>query len=278
MQLWRKDRDVAPERAGRTARRRIARRLFACRSQRRRSGFTLGRARTGSRHAPGPRQGSGSGTILSPDGLVLTNNHVVEGASAIELALPEADVAARLLGRDADTDIAVLRAETSDRLPAGRLGNSKKVRPGQVAVAIGNPFGFEFDGDGRHRQRRRPLAARPERPPDRRRHTDRCRAQPGQLRRAAGELARRGDRRQHGRHHGRAGHLFFGCLQHRAARADADSAARPRAPRAARHRRRSGAAAAADQGGHRPHAGGGRARRGGAARQPRRRRRWSRAT
>ena len=50
---------------------------------------------------------------------------------------------ARLLGRDADTDIAVLRAETSDLLPAGRLGNSKKVRPGQVAVAIGNPFGFE---------------------------------------------------------------------------------------------------------------------------------------
>src|SRR6185503_3969738 len=89
-------------------------------------------------------QGSGSGTILSPDGLVLTNNHVVEGASAIELALPDGrHVAARLLGRDGDTDIAVLRAETGDGLPAARLGNSKKVRPGQVAVAIGNPFGFE---------------------------------------------------------------------------------------------------------------------------------------
>jgi S1-C subfamily serine protease len=89
-------------------------------------------------------QGSGSGTILSPDGLVLTNNHVVEGASAIELALPDGrHVAARLLGRDGDTDIAVLRAETANGLPAARLGNSKKVRPGQVAVAIGNPFGFE---------------------------------------------------------------------------------------------------------------------------------------
>ena len=89
-------------------------------------------------------QGSGSGSILSSDGLVLTNNHVVEHASAIELALADGRrVPARVLGRDADTDIAVLRAETTDRLPAVRLGNSKRVKPGQVAVAIGNPFGFE---------------------------------------------------------------------------------------------------------------------------------------
>ena len=89
-------------------------------------------------------QGSGSGTILSPDGIVLTNNHVVEGASAIELALTDSRrVAARVLGRDPDTDIAVLRAETSDRLPAAKLGNSKKIKPGQIAIAIGNPFGFE---------------------------------------------------------------------------------------------------------------------------------------
>jgi S1-C subfamily serine protease len=89
-------------------------------------------------------QGSGSGTILSPDGIVLTNNHVVEGASAIELALNDARrISARVLGRDPDTDIAVLRAETSDRLPAARLGNSKKLKPGQIAIAIGNPLGFE---------------------------------------------------------------------------------------------------------------------------------------
>ena len=88
--------------------------------------------------------GSGSGTILSPDGIVLTNNHVVEGATGIELALTDArKIPARVLGRDPDTDIAVLRAETNDRLPAARLGNSKKVRPGQIAIAIGNPFGFE---------------------------------------------------------------------------------------------------------------------------------------
>jgi S1-C subfamily serine protease len=89
-------------------------------------------------------QGSGSGTILSPDGIVLTNNHVVEGAAAIELSLNDARrFPARILGRDPDTDIAVLRAETSDRLPAARLGNSKKLKPGQIAIAIGNPLGFE---------------------------------------------------------------------------------------------------------------------------------------
>ena len=89
-------------------------------------------------------QGSGSGTILSPDGIVLTNNHVVEGATSIELALADARrVPARILGRDPDTDIAVLRAEARDSLPAARLGNSKRVKPGQVAIAIGNPFGFE---------------------------------------------------------------------------------------------------------------------------------------
>jgi S1-C subfamily serine protease len=52
-------------------------------------------------------------------------------------------VPARILGRDPDTDIAVLRAEARDSLPAARLGNSKRVKPGQVAIAIGNPFGFE---------------------------------------------------------------------------------------------------------------------------------------
>jgi S1-C subfamily serine protease len=89
-------------------------------------------------------QGSGSGTILSPDGIVLTNNHVVEGAASIELALTDSRrFAARVLGRDPDTDIAVLRADTADRLPAARLGNSKKLKAGQIAIAIGNPLGFE---------------------------------------------------------------------------------------------------------------------------------------
>jgi len=88
--------------------------------------------------------GSGSGTIIAPDGIVLTNNHVIDGVTAIELALNDGRrIPARILGRDPDTDIAVLRAETGDRLPAAMIGNSKKVRQGQVAVAIGNPLGFE---------------------------------------------------------------------------------------------------------------------------------------
>jgi S1-C subfamily serine protease len=98
-------------------------------------------------HVRVPRMGqlgSGSGTIITPDGIVLTNNHVVDGVAGVELALVDGRrVPASILGRDPDTDIAVLRAETSDRLPAAKIGNSKKVKQGQVAVAIGNPFGFE---------------------------------------------------------------------------------------------------------------------------------------
>jgi S1-C subfamily serine protease len=89
-------------------------------------------------------RGTGSGVIVSPDGLILTNNHVVEGAREIEAAnTGDRSFRARILGRDPDTDLAVLRAETSDTLPAARLGNSKAVVPGQIAIAIGNPLGFQ---------------------------------------------------------------------------------------------------------------------------------------
>ena len=96
-------------------------------------------ARNG-RHA----QGSGSGVLISPDGLILTNNHVVDGAEEIEVSgADERRHGARVLGRDPDTDLAVLRASTSERLPSAELANSKLVRAGQVAIAIGNPLGFE---------------------------------------------------------------------------------------------------------------------------------------
>ena len=88
--------------------------------------------------------GSGSGVIVSPDGLVLTNNHVIDGAARIDLALADGRVfRARVIGRDADTDLAVLRGETTETLPAASLANSKLVRPGQIAIAIGNPLGFQ---------------------------------------------------------------------------------------------------------------------------------------
>ncbi|MBS0233263.1 MAG: trypsin-like peptidase domain-containing protein [Proteobacteria bacterium] len=90
------------------------------------------------------RQGSGSGVIVSPDGLILTNNHVIDGAQSIMLAQGDGQhFGARLVGRDPDTDLAVLRAETTERLKFARLADSKKLRPGQIAIAIGNPLGFQ---------------------------------------------------------------------------------------------------------------------------------------
>ena len=88
--------------------------------------------------------GSGSGVIISPDGLILTNNHVVESASDMEVSLADdRRFRVRVLGRDPDTDLAILRGEAHDKLPAAELGDSKNVRPGQIAIAIGNPLGFE---------------------------------------------------------------------------------------------------------------------------------------
>jgi S1-C subfamily serine protease len=99
----------------------------------------------GDRSVPGRTQrGTGSGVVVSPDGLVLTNNHVVASGGAIVAALPDGRTfRARVLGRDPDTDLAVLRAETTETLPPARLGNSKAVKAGQIAIAIGNPLGFE---------------------------------------------------------------------------------------------------------------------------------------
>jgi S1-C subfamily serine protease len=90
------------------------------------------------------RGGIGSGVVISPDGLVLTNSHVVEGARELRLTDTEGrSMEARLLGEDPDTDLALLRAGAVRNLAAAALGNSKGLRRGQLAVAIGNPLGFE---------------------------------------------------------------------------------------------------------------------------------------
>ena len=100
--------------------------------------------RVETRGAGGRPGGSGSGVTIAPDGLVLTNCHVVEGAREVRLLDAEGRVMeARRLGEDPDTDLALLRAGSARDLPHARLGNSKALRRGQLVVAIGNPLGFE---------------------------------------------------------------------------------------------------------------------------------------
>lgn len=87
--------------------------------------------------------GTGSGVIITPDGYLLTNQHVVQRASHVEISLLDGErVGADVIASDASTDLAVLRAGTSG-LPSLKLRTDKDVRPGQLVVAIGNPFGFE---------------------------------------------------------------------------------------------------------------------------------------
>jgi S1-C subfamily serine protease len=88
-------------------------------------------------------RGGGSGVVFTPDGLVLTNSHVVDGARQLRVALPDGTSRrADLLGQDSETDLAVLRIDGSS-LPWAVVGDSRRVRVGQVVIAIGNPYGLD---------------------------------------------------------------------------------------------------------------------------------------
>jgi S1-C subfamily serine protease len=87
---------------------------------------------------------AGSGVIISSDGLALTNSHVVQGSRTVSLTTLEGrELQARVLGDDPDTDLALLRVEVDVSLPAAKLGDSAKLKRGQIAIAIGNPLGFD---------------------------------------------------------------------------------------------------------------------------------------
>ncbi len=89
------------------------------------------------------QHGLGSGVIVSPDGYILTNNHVVGNAEEIHVTLMDKrEFTAKVIGKDAKTDLALIKIDTKDPLPVAPLGDSNTTDVGDWVVAIGNPFSF----------------------------------------------------------------------------------------------------------------------------------------
>jgi len=98
----------------------------------------------GDPHRDFKQRSLGSGFIIDPEGYIVTNNHVIEGADAIRVRLnDEKEYDAEIVGKDPNTDIALIKVKAGTKLPACRLGNSDEMEIGQWVVAIGNPFGLE---------------------------------------------------------------------------------------------------------------------------------------
>jgi S1-C subfamily serine protease len=90
------------------------------------------------------RSGSGSGVLFSPDGLLLTNHHVVQGHGRVRVRLLSGDeLPGRVIGNDPFTDLAIVQAEGDGHLPHATLGDSAKLRVGQLVIAVGSPLGFD---------------------------------------------------------------------------------------------------------------------------------------
>src|SRR5580698_10020356 len=97
----------------------------------------------GAEEAARARGGAGSGVVVTPDGYLLTNEHVVQNTQDARVAFVDGrSVPAVVVGRDPATDLAVLRAQAG-ALPYARLSTAQPLRVGQLVVAVGNPFGFE---------------------------------------------------------------------------------------------------------------------------------------
>ncbi len=90
-----------------------------------------------------PVEGVGSGVVIDEKGYILTNNHVIDDAERLKVTLPDGKVLkGKVVGSDETTDLAVLKVESEQSLPATQLGNSDNLKTGQIVIAIGNPFGL----------------------------------------------------------------------------------------------------------------------------------------